>query len=620
MLLKGNCLDTLKTLPDNSIDSVVSDPPYELGFMGKGWDASGIAYNTELWAQVLRVLKPGGHLLAFSGSRTYHRMTVAIEDAGFEIRDSIHWNYGQGFPKSLNIKKSAGDKVCQCEVKWSYGTGQEIPEHEVRDVRSGNVPQTARTESREGAVLLTGLPEQSTPTTRREKLRAAQVRCGEPCVEGRSNAQTPEGELQRCEVCPLPAKVANDGSQGWVHHGTSSSDGGVDRSATIENGSGEPHQPQPLGQPQGELGTVPEQRGSQAGGVWPLCAGCGKPIIPSGLGTALKPSHEPICVARKPLIGTVAQNVLTYGTGALNIDGSRVGTDEVITNHSRSAESAVSKGKYGDSTAQETHQTAGQALGRWPANTILTHSPDCEQVGVAEDTMTGGFGNGGIGIGTTGSPDGSGRGAEWQNKSVTVPVWECAEGCPVKELDGQSGVSKDGVAVKRNGVTSNGVTGWGKAPVGTPNAGGYGGQGGASRFFTQTEYTEIDWPVFLYYAKASKSERNAGLEGLPAKIVNEETPPGTKGANSPRAGAGRGGAVNNFHPTVKPVELMRHLIRLVTPPGGKVLDPFLGSGTTAVAAILEGCDWVGCEMTEDYWPIIEARTEWASEQKSTTLF
>jgi len=202
MLLKGNCLETLATLPGNSVDSIVTDPPYELGFMGKSWDSSGIAYNQELWAQCLRVLKPGGHLLAFSGSRTYHRMTVAIEDAGFEVRDQIMWIYGSGFPKSLDVSKAI-DKAAGAE-------------REVVGIKSVGIKNGAAGGSHEYG------------------LKASEVDITAPATS----------EAQQW--------------QGW--------------------------------------------------------------------GTALKPAHEPICVARKPLTGTVASNVLEWGTGALNIDGSRVRT------------------------------------------------------------------------------------------------------------------------------------------------------------------------------------------------------------------------------------------------------------------------------------------------------
>ena len=327
----GDCRVRLGELGDGSVDSVVCDPPYELGFMGKSWDASGVAYDVGLWGEVLRVLKPGGHLLAFGGSRTYHRLACAVEDAGFEIRDQIMWVYGSGFPKSLNVGKQDG-----CE-DW----------------------------------------------------------------------------------------------QGW--------------------------------------------------------------------GTALKPAHEPIVVARKPLVGTVAGNVLAYGTGALNIDGCRVETDEIISNHSRGSESAISKGKYGDSKPQETHQTSGQLLGRWPANLIHDGSDE------------------------------------------------------VLEL--------------------------------FPSA---------ARFF--------------YCAKTSKKDRNEGLDGMPEKRPDQRSKTGM-GTFDEKGVAKQA----NHHPTVKPTELMRYLVRLVTPLNGLVLDPFCGSGSTGKAAVLEGFRFLGIEQDTEYAAIAEARIRHAND-------
>ena len=414
------------------------------GFMGKTWDATGIAYNVEMWRECLRVLKPGGHLLAFSGSRTYHRMTVAIEDAGFEIRDQIMWIYGSGFPKSLDVSKAI-DKAA-----GANGTTDQI----IR-MAQGNARKTS-----DGSLAHLTKP-----------------------MKAHDNA---EKELVDTPIYAYaPATFEAQRWQGW--------------------------------------------------------------------GTALKPAHEPICVARKPLTGTVASNVLKWGTGALNIDGTRVGYANGEVNFDRvqrqqHSEGAV-EGAFGASALIGKEISTYKAEGRWPSNVIHDGSE------------------------------------------------EVLAGFPT---------SKSGTAVKRNGVTSNGVTGWGKALVGTPDV-GYSDAGSAARFF--------------YCAKASKSERNAGLEGLPTKTAGEATDrqDGTAGLNPPRAGAGRTGGTQNFHPTVKPLALMRYLIKLVTPPGGTVLDPFLGSGSTAVAAILEGFDWVGCEMTEDYWPIIEARVEWAHNQPKTLL-
>ena len=501
MLLKGNCLELLAEMPDNSVDSIVTDPPYELGFMGKSWDNSGIAYNVELWSQALRVLKPGGHLLAFGGSRTYHRLASAVEDAGFEIRDQIMYLYGSGFPKSLNVTKAAKDKVCQCGVEWSYGTAEPQTEREVRPLHEHDVSQTLDVEGESGEVLLTSLQEQGSPTTRRKESASTEVWSGQSSVEGRSDTQKGEGQLQGSPLRQVSEGVSSNGSQGWVHNGTPFSDGSMDGSLTESERSSESHQSQSLGQPQGEPGTVSDQRRSQEGGSWQVCGRCSKPIV-NGWGTALKPAHEPIVVARKPLIGTIATNVLTYGTGALNIDGSRVGTEggtrgsNFVPNSTRFYSNSKLFGRNVDVEQLDA--------GRWPANVIH---------------------------------DGSDEVLEY---------------------------------------------------FGEPQ-----------RFF--------------YCAKASKSERNAGLEGLPERKSDTRSDVAAglwAQMEAPKA---------NFHPTVKPIALMRYLVKLVTPPNGTVLDPFLGSGTTAVAAILEGFNWMGCEMTEDYWPIIEARVAWAELQPKTLL-
>ena len=320
-------------------------------------------------------------------------------------------------------------------------------------------------------------------------------------MEGRSDTQKGEGQLQGSPLRQVSEGVSSTGSQGWVHNGTPFSDGSMDGSLTESERSSESHQSQSLGQPQGEPGTVSDQRRSQEGGSWQVCGRCSKPIV-NGWGTALKPAHEPIVVARKPLIGTIATNVLTYGTGALNSDGSRVGTEggtrgsNFVPNSTRFYSNSKLFGRNVDVEQLDA--------GRWPANVIH---------------------------------DGSDEVLEY---------------------------------------------------FGEPQ-----------RFF--------------YCAKASKSERNAGLEGLPERKSDTRSDVAAglwAQMEAPKA---------NFHPTVKPIALMRYLVKLVTPPNGTVLDPFLGSGTTAVAAILEGFNWMGCEMTEDYWPIIEARVAWAELQPKTLL-
>jgi site-specific DNA-methyltransferase (adenine-specific) len=407
-ILHGNNLDILPTLADNSVDSIVTDPPYELGFMGKKWDSSGIAYSVELWQQCLRVLKPGGHLLSFGGTRTYHRVAVAIEDAGFELRDSIAWLYGSGFPKSLDVSKAI-DKAAGAEVK--VGKAFKVAgEYGNRDLRDPDTQGLSRDEMRHEAKTF---------------------------------------EAQQW--------------QGW--------------------------------------------------------------------GTALKPAFEPVIVARKPIEGTVANNVLKWGTGGLNIDGSRIGTETISTHNAPKGSFAGGEPDRGSDTSSYKEHT-----GRWPANIIL-------------DPYT------------------------------------------AELLDEQSGITKDGTHIGRNrvGDKPKGVYGTYKAE--TKDV-GYGGSGGASRFF--------------YVAKASKRDRNEGLEGLPIRRPDERTETGMgtfaeKGVQP----------AQNFHPTVKPTSLMEYLIKLVTPPNGTVLDPFTGSGSTGKAAILQGFDFIGIEMTEEYLPIIEGRLKHA---------
>ena len=373
----GDCLSVLRTLADNSVDAVVTDPPYGLSFMGKRWDYD--VPSVEIWAECLRVLKPGGHLLAFAGTRTQHRMAVRIEDAGFEIRDMIAWVYGTGFPKSLDVGKAIDN-------------ASGLSRYERLGERADNNVQLGRV--------------------------------------GRRN----------CPSC------------------------GLSRSQGIERGAA------------GTCQCLPAPPATDAARQW------------QGWGTALKPALEPITVARKPLVGTVAANVLEHGTGALNIDACRVGTDDT-----RSVASKSALGLINDDAWQPREVMAGSACGRWPAN--LIH-------------------------------DG---------------------GEPAALL------------------------------------------GDAARFF--------------YCAKASKKDRNEGCEHLEAKQHSHdgrETPiKNTYQRNNSLA--------QNNHPTVKPTDLMRYLCRLVTPPGGIVLDPFMGSGSTGKAAVLEGFRFIGVEREADYVEIARAR-------------
>uniref|UniRef100_UPI001F053C47 DNA-methyltransferase n=1 Tax=Morganella morganii TaxID=582 RepID=UPI001F053C47 len=359
-LIGGRCEHALKNLPDNSVDAIVTDPPYGIGFMSNKWDYA--VPTVEQWAECLRVLKPGGHLLAFGGSRTYHRLVVNIEDAGFEIRDQIMWIYGSGFPKSKNL----------------------------------------------------------------------------------------DGEHK-------------------------------------------------------------------------------------GKGTALKPAHEPIVMARKPLSTTILDNVTEYGTGALNIDLCRVPTEEMLAGGSGGLLSDVRDGKTpaGGEWTQNNE-------GRWPANVI--HDGSDEVI-------------------------------------VTFP-----------DAKGQQGKAKND-----GSDSGNKVYGELKNVVSNPEP--------------RTE-SATSAARFFYCAKVSKSDRDAGMDRFVVASASEMTggrAEGSVGINNPRAGAGRTSGAKNTHPTVKPVDLMRYLCRLVTPAGGTVLDPFMGSGSTGKAAIAEGFRFIGIEMDPDHLVTAAAR-------------
>jgi len=357
-LHNGDCIDKMRELPPNSVDSIVTDPPYELGFMGKSWDSTGIAYSVKMWDEVLRVLKPGGHLLAFSGSRTYHRMAVAIEDAGFEIRDQIMWVYGSGFPKSLNLSKAI-------EATVLNGSSHSTALRKTEQDGDGDSYQ----------------------------------------LIGKNNGILGETRVYDRKVFN-PSTTEAKNWDGW--------------------------------------------------------------------GTALKPAHEPIVLARKPCSEkTVSKNVMAYGTGALNIDASKIIS---VTDQSR-----------------------------WPANFIH---------------------------------DG--------NDEVT-------------ELLGDS-----------------------------------------VRFF--------------YCAKTSKKDRNEGLEGFEEKRPDERTETGM-GTFTEKGVAKQA----NHHPTVKPTDLMRYLVRMITPPNGTVLDPFMGSGSTGKAAVLERFNFIGIDQSEEYVEIAAARIKNAQDQLDGTL-
>ena len=502
-ILHGKNLDILPTLPDNSVDSIVTDPPYELGFMGKKWDSSGIAYSVELWTECLRVLKPGGHLLSFGGTRTFHRVAVAIEDSGFEIRDNIAWLYGSGFPKSLDVSKAI-------------------------DKRGGK-----------GAAMAQKIGEalrQSRESRNISKSKADEIFCAKSSnwswFEGRLGGQRPPSpevfaQIIKAwpELSPFAALVE-----------------AADREITGTKFSG--------------IANKDQKDRRTIGGSKLVEVDITVPSTPeaeqwNGWGTALKPAHEPIIVARKPLEGTVAHNVLTHGTGALNIDGSRVGGAPPSKPQPQLRPNEKDSGfALGAGTGRNGEMSHAQ--GRWPANIIL----DEHTAGLLDEQ--------------------SGFSAKSKRQIGAAPRSNVGH----KLSDSSADRSESLV--------------------------NYGDSGGASRFF--------------YVAKASKRDRNEGLDEMPIKRPDNRSSTGMgtfeeKGVQPQQ----------NFHPTVKPTALMEYLVKLVTPPNGTVLDPFTGSGSTGKAAILNGFDFIGIEMTEDYLPIIKARlehaeTEFAEAQADKGLF
>lgn len=471
-ILIGDCLDLLRRMPDNSVDSVVTDPPYGLSFMGKKWDCDVPA--TEVWAECLRVLKPGGHLLAFAGTRTQHRMAVRIEDAGFEIRDMIAWVYGSGFPKSMDVSKAI-DKTGAASSAWfgswlkRWREERGISQKDLCD-RCGFFGKVNR-----GGTIANW-----------------ELGLGSPTVE----------QFNRiCQVLDLPFDSMQAAEREVI--GTRRVAPGV---AFSSDGPSELNITSPA---------------TDAARQW------------EGWGTALKPALEPVTVARKPLFGTVAANILAHGTGALNIDACRIhGADAQATEYTQKR---MAPGHVVNDTGawkQEAQFTGTLKAGRWPANLIHDGSPDVVAMFPAEAGASSHV-----------------RGTEASAASVGL------------------------------------ITGHRDRVEGAF----HGDSGSAARFF--------------YCAKTSRKDRNEGLLSSDAPAVAKDA---TMRDCETAEWSTRNG---NSHPTVKPTELMAYLLRLVTPPGGVTLDPFMGSGSTGKAAMREGFQFIGCEIDEQYAAIARARID-----------
>lgn len=553
-ILHGDCIEVMQGMPENSVHAIVTDPPYGLGFMGKKWD--DLPPGREWAEQCLRVLKPGGHLLAFGGTRTWHRLAVAIEDAGFEMRDSIAWLYGSGFPKSMDVSKAI-DKAAGAK-REVVGSKLGLPGYHLHAHDSG------------GAAYGAGLAT----STAASRLVSSQI-----------------------------TAPATDAARQW-----------------------------------------------------------------EGWGTALKPAFEPIVMARKPLIGTVATNVLEHGTGALNIDATRISTPDKLNGGAyakvggRSESASLRAGGGMNVPGKTVGREFEQPSGRWPANVILDES----QAAV---------------------------------------------------LDAQSGISKSppvGSVTKTRPRHSGSMSGgFNHSPEGMEN--GYGDSGGASRYFfiarkdeecpslqssstvntAESDSSDEEPPLAFAPSDAATSAprdtesrtalpsmsdtRNASRlsgpsdmpltrttesESLPGSPLESATPVPSLASNAAEGhpidtmttttsrltfgGSAEGATFDTMqrlkvpggmasepcvpfryvakapkrerpvvdgvaHATVKPLTLMRYLVRMVTPPGGVVLEPFAGSGSTVEACLLEGFDCIAIEREAEYLPLIQARVERATE-------
>ena len=440
-LLQGNNVATLKTFPDNHFDSIVTDPPYGIDFLGKAWDSD--TGSLETYQECLRVLKPGGHILAFSAARTYHHLATTIERAGFEIRDQIMWIYSSGFPKSQDVGRQLHKKANGKPDKQRFD-----PAIMIQTGNNFKHPNTGK--------LYRALPD----------------------INGNRLKKSHEGN--KYGVVYEEIIVATN-TKTYIPD--------IDDNRNVANST--------TGSPRCQLCH------SSTGPIWKKCpsdrSDCIKPWIPdtlnewSGWGTQLKPAHEPIVMARKPIKLSIAQNCQTHGVGALNIDATRIPTDDPMIG------GVGNKSTYENFSAENTDK-------------------------VYDD----------------------------------ITIWQPAEG---------------------------------------------------GRFPSNVVGEIPDYQKYFYCPKVSRSERHIGHEMPPPMFGNVE---GAYGPDGNRMAVGldaRTGNVGNNHPTVKPIDLMKYLIRLVTPAGGRVLDPFNGSGSTGCAAVELDYDYTGLELDPAYVEISRQRIE-----------
>ena len=537
-LLLGDCLAKLSEMPDCSVDAIVTDPPYGLSFMGKKWDYD--VPSVEVWAECLRVLKPGGHLLAFAGTRTQHRMAVRIEDAGFEIRDMIAWVYGSGFPKSLDVSKAI-DKAAGAE---RVVVGRWKPTGTARPAKNGSHSCAKTTAD-----------------------------CG----------YDPDTDAMVSVTAP-----ATPEAQQW-----------------------------------------------------------------SGWGTALKPALEPITVARKPLSErTVAANVLTHGTGGINVDGCRVEAGD-INALQKNWDRVQSSSQGIASTGLKAIDLSDRApSGRWPAN--LVHDGSDEVMELFPADVKGSKGSGltetkarswkntsTAGINRVGHDD-TGSAARFfycakasrRERNAGLDMLQCISiqirdqwGSEVHKVRLQVDMAQSRPRVT-GGSDTAADTEWSTVLFGNSTTGPF--PMGCKCITRMATSSTTLLETLNYSARLSTSENiadvNCAMESSTSHVANVESASRWKlsftserEACLPGVGivasqtqwtiSDEGERPGNFHPTCKPIALMRYLCRLVTPPGGVVLDPFMGSGSTGIAASQEGFNFIGIELDPDYFAIAEQRIQ-----------
>ena len=609
--------------------ALLCDPPYELGFMGKDWDRSGIAFKPETWVALAEHLLPGAFGMAFASSRGWHRLAVAIEDAGLIIHPSIFgWVAGSGFPKATRIvyNRNHAKGNLREDARTTGTTGSNVPQREddgmpnmrERDVQdSGTASESEKERSRVLQPIMQGQSEPPLVGLLRQREGEAEPKeraslGTESSMEGRRDVQAQQRQLHRTEVRSLSSRVCGDGESGRVRDGASACDGNDVGACAETIGSSTPCRSQ-----------HEEQRSNEPDALRDECAAqdirrARSEKIWSGHRygrQSLKPALEPIIVFQKPYKGKPVDSIVETGAGALNIDGARIAGDVPQTVHGVSSRQGEVYGKYRD----EPEPSIVHPQGRWPANFYVEHHPDCVYKGTkrvsggnARKDKSGGckFFLGGDKRSET--PWGNSDGKE------TVADWDCVEECPVRRLGEQSGAER----ALHPAATGTGFPKSGMFSIGDQDPIKHNDKGTAARFFFNVNRQLDEADPVLYQAKATRKERDAGLGDF------AETEGGIKNAS------GRGYSerdpyakikVRNPHPTVKPIDLTRWLATLLLPPTEyaprRILIPFSGSGSEMIGAHLAGWEQiVGIEMAQEYCEIAEARLKyWTTQPKQLTL-